>query len=127
MSRAIGIAIIGVWSMTPGWVTAADPRIQSHDPQQLHWLMRDPSLPANVADMLDSFPSAGAMWLSAPTQGILLTGATDDEAVVFYHGDHLGSAHVMTDRQGALVQEIAYYPFGEQRHSHQPGDALREP
>ncbi len=96
-------------------------RVQSHDPQQFDWLLRDPTLPANVADMCDSFSSAGAMWLNAPTESSLLTGATDDEAVVSYHGDHLGSAHVLTDRQGALIQEVAYYPFGEQRHAQGTG------
>lgn len=32
---------------------------------------------------------------------------------IFYtHGDHLGSASLVTDRQGRLVEELGYLPFG---------------
>lgn len=36
----------------------------------------------------------------------------------FYHQDHLGSSSVMTDAEGALVEETAFYPFGIPRHEH---------
>ena len=36
----------------------------------------------------------------------------------YYHQDHLGSSSVMTDTDGALVEETAFYPFGIQRHEH---------
>jgi RHS repeat-associated protein len=38
--------------------------------------------------------------------------------VRFYHEDHLSSSSVITDAQGALVEEIAYYPFGTPRHEY---------
>ncbi len=41
----------------------------------------------------------------------------------YYHQDHLGSSSVMTDSEGALVEETAFYPFGEPRNKSQP----REP
>jgi RHS repeat-associated protein len=34
---------------------------------------------------------------------------------LFYHGDHLGSASVITDGNGRVVEETAYYPFGTPR------------
>lgn len=42
----------------------------------------------------------------------------DDPAVAeirFYHGDHLGSASVLVDATGALVERRAYHPFGGER------------
>jgi hypothetical protein len=33
----------------------------------------------------------------------------------YYHGDHLGSSNVMTDRNGALVQHFEYAAFGNER------------
>ena len=36
----------------------------------------------------------------------------------YYHQDHLGSSSAMTDAQGALVEESAFYPFGVMRNEH---------
>ena len=36
----------------------------------------------------------------------------------YYHRDHLGSSSVITDASGAIVEETAYYPFGEQRNEY---------
>lgn len=36
----------------------------------------------------------------------------------YYHQDHLGSSSVMTDADGDLVEETAFYPFGVPRHDH---------
>lgn len=105
----------------------AESRIQAHEPQQVHWLLKDPSLPANVADVLHSFPAAGVVWFTAPQETLLLPAANQDRGTMFYHGDHLGSASVLTDSQGALLQEVAYFPFGEVRHSHGQGAMFREP
>jgi RHS repeat-associated protein len=33
----------------------------------------------------------------------------------YYHGDHLGSANVLTDQSGAVVQHLEYSAFGQQR------------
>jgi RHS repeat-associated protein len=36
--------------------------------------------------------------------------------IQFYHPDHLGSSSVLTDNAGSVVEETAYWPFGEVRH-----------
>jgi RHS repeat-associated protein len=36
----------------------------------------------------------------------------------YYHQDHLGSSSVITDAQGVLVEETAFYPFGSTRNEH---------
>jgi RHS repeat-associated protein len=41
-----------------------------------------------------------------------------EERIRYYHQDHLGSSSVMTDANGALVEETAFYPFGIPRHEH---------
>ncbi len=33
-------------------------------------------------------------------------------SVLYFHGNHLGSTHVVTDGAGAKVEEIHYYPYG---------------
>jgi len=35
--------------------------------------------------------------------------------VAYYHQDHLGSSSAVTDADGTLVEETAYYPFGAMR------------
>jgi RHS repeat-associated protein len=34
----------------------------------------------------------------------------------YYHGDHLGSANLVTDANGGVIEETAFYPFGEPRN-----------
>ncbi|MFZ5862300.1 MAG: RHS repeat domain-containing protein [Nitrospirota bacterium] len=37
---------------------------------------------------------------------------TSDGTVVYFHGNHLGSTHIVTNAAGAAVEEIHYYPYG---------------
>jgi RHS repeat-associated protein len=38
----------------------------------------------------------------------------------YYHEDHLGSSSAITDADGALVEETAFYPFGHPRNEYEP-------
>src|SRR6185436_3966804 len=49
-------------------------------------------------------------------QTIDLGAPTTEERIRYYHEDHLGSSSVMTDANGALVEETAFYPFGIPRN-----------
>ena len=40
--------------------------------------------------------------------------------IQFYHPDHLDSASVLTDLEGNVVEETAYWPFGEMRNQWRP-------
>jgi RHS repeat-associated protein len=104
-----------------------DARIHAHDPQRLNWFVTDPTLPVNVGDSLSVYDSASALWINLPSQLQVHPDADVDRETLFYHGDHLGSSSVMTDRLGVLVQEVAYFPFGEERNSHEPGNYIRQP
>lgn len=136
MLRAVGVIVVGVgWMVTRcAWAgdpeadaLVAGPRIQAHDPSQPHWLLNDASLPRGLTESIPSFNSASAVWLTLPTQAQLVPAAMENRSTIFYHNDHLGSPSVMTDRHGALVQEVAYLPFGEVRHSHEPAGIVRQP
>lgn len=114
--------------MTPDvHLLTTDVRIQAHDPRLLRWQLTDAFLPVGVNDDVRSFSAASALWLTLPTESVATPGASDDRATLFYHGDHLGSSNVMTDRHGALVQEVAYFPFGDMRHTHEPVVDIRQP
>jgi RHS repeat-associated protein len=39
-----------------------------------------------------------------------------DRTFIYYHGDHLGSSNIVTDRSGEIVQHVEYTPYGEIRH-----------
>ncbi len=51
-------------------------------------------------------------------KGILLAtieGNGDATSTNFIHADHLGSTDIVDDEDGDLVEEVSYFPFGEQR------------
>lgn len=45
----------------------------------------------------------------------LLARKNPDNSKVFYHNDHLGSASLLTDQNGNILEETTYYPYGEIR------------
>ncbi|CAI4032688.1 hypothetical protein DNFV4_03118 [Nitrospira tepida] len=45
----------------------------------------------------------------------IATVAVNTGAIHYWHQDHLGSSSVITDNTGALVQRLAYYPYGATR------------
>ena len=42
------------------------------------------------------------------------------KGATYFHSDHLGSTSVVTDENGTVEQELAYYPFGETRSTVSP-------
>jgi RHS repeat-associated protein len=66
----------------------------------------------------------------APGQGLFLTANAPAELEIpnpalrirYYHQDHLGSSNVITDDDGAVIEESTFHPFGAARHSTQRGD-----
>jgi len=105
-------------------LSSASLRLQAHDPNRSNWILSDPTLPQNVADVVQSLPSTTGFWLTTSKPITLLPNATDDQDTIFYHGDHLGSTHIVTDRNGSVIREVAYYPFGEIRNIHAPATSV---
>jgi RHS repeat-associated protein len=59
-------------------------------------------------------PGQSAWIQGATTASVSSRPAAD---ILYYHQDHLGSSSCLTDRDGALVTELSYYPFGETRNA----------
>jgi RHS repeat-associated protein len=69
--------------------------------------------------------TAGSLWIESKhifvgetrvaTKQHLEGEALDDDRtkVYYYHGDHLGSAQVVTDWKGEVYEHIEYTPYGE--------------
>jgi RHS repeat-associated protein len=89
------------------------------DPDAQRWLTRLPESVGAVASIPACLAPGSAVFL-APQAPLNLTSPDVSLRVRYYHPDHLGSAGVMTDQTGALVEETAYYPFGVVRQAHQP-------
>ncbi len=64
---------------------------------------------------------AGGAFFASSHDPVTLPAPAQASTVRFYHQDHLGSTSVVTDGDGRLVEESAYYAFGHKRHTH--GDA----
>jgi len=69
---------------------------------------RHPYKPAILMGMMVAVFVAG-------TPELAMAAPTYDPVFYYYHGDHLGSASVMTDRDGLMVQRYGYRPFGDER------------
>lgn len=61
--------------------------------------------PFDKSHLLHGFQGEGASAAAAPAPTTTL----------FYHGDHLGSATVVVDPSGNVVERRTYYPFGQTR------------
>lgn len=84
---------------------------------ELGWRMHWPSI-SNSDVAFPSYLAPGqALFINAPAAAEL---TIPDPALRlrYYHQDHLGSSSAMTDAEGSLVEETAYYPFGTPRYQH---------
>jgi RHS repeat-associated protein len=72
---------------------------------------------SSVNDLPRTFAPGQALYVIAAAPAEL---EAPDPAlrIRYYHQDHLGSSSVMTDANGALVEETAFYPFGIPRNEH---------
>ena len=59
----------------------------------------------------------GETWFVQADEAIDLASPPSAPSVLYYHPDHLGSTAAVTDRDGAVVDESVYYPFGGLRRS----------
>jgi len=97
-----------------GVITLQEIRQQGYDPAKLET--------AVVADALRVFranretaPGLLAFGVMAQTFHELGESSALGETVAFYLPDHLGSASIVTDAAGAVVEESVYYPYGKDR------------
>jgi RHS repeat-associated protein len=88
----------------------------SFNPQPI-WHARLTGDLSSINDLPNTFPPGEVIYVinHAPFELEIPDAAL---RVRYYHQDHLGSSSVMTDANGALVEETAFYPFGIPRHEH---------
>jgi len=81
------------------------------------WQTRAPALPGSNPGFPEFLDPGEAIFMiaGAPAELEIPEAAL---RVRYYHQDHLGSSSVMTDAEGALVEETAFYPFGTPRNEH---------
>jgi RHS repeat-associated protein len=59
---------------------------------------------------------AAAVFLSSNPQAAYAGTPVYDPVFYYYHPDHLGSSQLMTDRDGDVVQQYGYSPFGRENY-----------
>ncbi len=89
------------------------------DPVNQTWQIHAPPAPDSDSSFPSFLPVGGAIFVNASSASQLLVPETALR-VRYYHQDHLGSSGVITDANGDLVEETAFYPFGTPRNKYQP-------
>ncbi len=69
-----------------------------------------------IGKLYECVGSACSNYVFAGLQRILVD-PLKDKAIYYYHPDHLDSSTVVTDKLGAVVQNLTYYPYGKTRTS----------
>ncbi len=97
----------------------ADVALSHFDGFTQRWQQHLPSIPFSDSTFPKFLSPGAAIFAHVDSAGeVMAPEAT--LRILYYHQDHLGSSGVMTDADGALVEETAFYPFGEARNEHQP-------
>jgi hypothetical protein len=92
--------------------------VWKRDPEVEAWTTRIARLFQSVSDRPGVVAPGEAIYVeaNAPTQ---LDAPEAALRIRYYHQDHLGSSAVISDAAGAVVDEIAFYPFGQPRNESQ--------
>jgi len=99
---------VAAWSLNP------QPSTLDSQPT---WLARLTGDLSSVNELPHTFAPGQALYVVNPAP-FELEAPDPALRIRYYHQDHLGSSSVMTDANGVLVEESAFYPFGIPRHKH---------
>jgi len=97
----------------PSLHLGGDASVHSYDSSTASWLVSDFGLPDFLSERW--LQAGTAFWVTVRQEASLDPSAADAYDVLYYHADHLGSINVASRVDGALVEEIVYYPFGYPR------------
>ena len=103
------------------WPLQLPPRVSvwKFDAAASHWLGGLTDDLASVSDLPPTLAAGDAIYVHTAEQ-VELSIPDPVLRIAYYHQDHLGSSSVITDANGALIEETAFYPFGTPRNEFQP-------
>lgn len=81
------------------------------------WRARFGGALSTVSDAPDSLRAGAVVYLNAPSEAPPAGFGDQSAQILFYHPDHLGSTVAVSDGDGRIHAEHAYYPFGLKRFS----------
>lgn len=88
-----------------------------YDARNRHWQAALTGDLTSLSDLPPALAPGEAIYVD-PHEPTDLGAPAPEERIRYYHQDHLGSSSVMTDADGALIEEAAFYPSGIPRHEH---------
>ena len=108
-------------------VTTRPAALWTFDAPEQSWRLLHASEFAELSFLFDGsarLEAGSAIFARSDAPFALVTGAAPASVRIEYiHGDHLGSASVITDGEGRLVEERSFLPFGQPRHEHRAAAA----
>ncbi len=108
-----------VWDLRTNVFSEGPTAAQYFDPRSQLWEFRPPQFLDSNSTMPECLAPGHAAFLSAGTP-VELRAPDPALRILYYHHDHLGSSSVLTDANGELVEETAFYPFGAERFDYRP-------
>ncbi len=79
------------------------------------WSSRTTLYPVYLPVALQSSVRLDVLWIGLTVKPMLPEAEVAQETTLFYHADHLGSASVIVDGQGTVLERSSYLPFGAER------------
>jgi len=106
----LSLAAVGVASYLP----SGTKRAWTFDARSQTWRALYDGALAPLSNLPD-FIQPGQPLLYWPAVGEETPLQPSEQALQYYHQDHLGSSNVMVNGAGEVIRETAFYPFGEPR------------
>ena len=93
--------------------------VHRFDAARQRWQMRLAAPLSSHGDLPPFLPLGETVFIHSP-EAVAVKIPESSLSVRFYHQDHLGSTAIVCDASGAVVEEVANYPFGAPRHQWRP-------
>jgi RHS repeat-associated protein len=110
-----------VWSLTNGLPANLTAWLRATSAESNGWKIRFSSDLAPLSTLPSRLAPGQALFVQSDSNALAHLPAPASR-INYYHQDHLGSSSVITDANGMLVEETAFYPSGLPRHRYVPGE-----
>lgn len=96
--------------------------VWAYDADTQSWRSRIAGDNAFLSDFPDFVQAGQPVYLAFNDPATLELGGPELD-LQYYHEDHLGSASLVTAADGSVIEETAYYPYGEPRNQYKAASA----